>query len=222
MAARVAAIGFAIVLGAVLVVQAAAVPQQIVPADRAQSPSRVLDRSMTCSIPLHAGLREIQVAASSGARDPQNRSLWTHLANVSVQAGGFFSGVGLAGASAGAPEPKEIMWPGMSQGLWVSADCRVTNARIDLTTRGLPQGGIASPIRDAYECVVPRTVLVRVRATFRVPTRLRVRGDALRTGAPVREAAVAVRTTRGKPLVYASASESGRARIFTAPSCLPD
>jgi hypothetical protein len=38
----------------------------------------------------------------------------------------------------------------------------------------------------------------------------------------VREVAVAVRTTRGKPLVYASASEFGRARLFTAASCLPD
>jgi hypothetical protein len=214
--------GLAFVLGIALVVQAAAVALPIVPAERAQAPSRLIDRTMRCSVPLHAGLREIQAAAVSGSRDPQDRSLWTHLANVSVSAGGFFSGVGFAGAAAGAPEPKEIMFPGTSQGLWVSSTCRLTNARVPLSTRGLPQGGVASPIRDAYECVVPRAVLLRVRATFRVPTRLRVRQEALRTQAPVREVAVVVRTTRGKPLVYASASESGRARIFTAPSCLPD
>jgi hypothetical protein len=222
MPARAAVFGVTVVLLIVLAAQAAAVPQPLVPAERSQAPSRLVDRTMTCSVPLHAGLREIQAAATSGSRDPQDRSLWTHLANVSVRAGGFFSGVGLAGAAAGAPEPKEIFFPGTSQGLWVSPSCRLTSARVALSTRGLPQGGLASPIRDAYECVVPRTLLIRVRATFRVPTRLRVRRGSLQTDAPVREVAIAVRTTRGKPLVYASASESGRARIFTAPSCLPD
>jgi hypothetical protein len=222
MTPRASALGVAILFGIVLVVRASAVTHPIVPADRAQRPSRMLDRTMSCSVPLHAGLREIQVAATSGFRDQENRSLWKHLANVHLTAGGNFSGVGLVGAAAGAPEPKDITWPGTSQGLWIRSACRATNARLALTTRGLPQGGVASQIRDAYECVVPRTVLVRVRATFRVATRLRIRGDQLRTGAPVREVAVAVRTTGGKPLVYASASESGRARVFTAPSCLPD
>lgn len=222
MSPRAAVLGAAFVLGITLVVQAVAVPLQIVPAERAQAPSRLVDRTMTCSVPLHAGLREIQAAATSGSRDSQDRSRWTHLANVSLCAGGLFNAVGFAGAAAGAPEPKEVLWPGTSQGLWVSRSCRPTNARVDLSTRGLPQGGLASSIRDAFECVVPRTVLVRVRGTFRVPTRLRVRAEALRTQAPVREVAVAVRTARGKPLVYASASESGRARLFAAGSCLPD
>jgi hypothetical protein len=221
MSARAATFGIALVLGVVLVMQAAAVTHPIVPADRAQRASRSIDRTMTCSVPVHAGLREIQAAAVSGSRDPQNRSLWTHLANVRITLGELF-GDELAGGAAGAPEPKEIMWPGVGQGLWVSPSCRLTNARVALTTRGLPQGGLASPIRDAYECVVPRTVLIRVRAMFRVPTRLRARAGLLRTGAPLREVAIAVRTTAGKPLVYASASESGRARILTAPSCLPD
>jgi hypothetical protein len=222
MTSRVAVLGLALFLGTVLVFQAAAVPKPIVPAERAQAPSRLVDRTMACAVPLHAGLREIKVGATSGSRDPQNRSRWTHLPNVSVTTGGTLGGVGLAGAAAGAPEPKEILFPGTGQGLWTSRSCGLTNARVALSTRGLPQGGLASTLRDAYECVVPRRVLIRVRATFQVPARLRARRSSLGTDAPVREVAIAVRTTAGKPLVYASASESGRARLFTSASCLPD
>jgi hypothetical protein len=107
MTARAAAFGVAFVRGVVLVVQAAAVTHPIVPAERAQAPSRFLDRTMTCSIPPHAGLREVQPSANSGTRDANNRSLWTHLASVQIHAGGFFSDAGLAGAAAAGPEAKE-------------------------------------------------------------------------------------------------------------------
>jgi hypothetical protein len=75
MALRASAVGIAIVVGILLVVQAAAVTHPIVPAERAQAPSRLVDRTMTCSVPLHAGLRKIGASAVSGVRDAQDRSL---------------------------------------------------------------------------------------------------------------------------------------------------
>jgi hypothetical protein len=220
---RRATLGISLVFGVMLVVEAAAVTHPIVPADRAQRAARLIDRTLHCSVPLHAGVRQIRAAATTGTRDQENRSRWKHLANVTVAAGGgVYNSVGLVGGAAGAPEPTDVLFPGAGQGVYIERACRLVSARVPLTTRGLPQGGIASPLRDSYECVAPRTVLVRVRARFSVPTRLRLRGGTLQSGAPVREVVVAVRTTTGKPLVYASASESGKARLFTAGNCFPD
>ena len=218
-----AALGVSAALGVVLALHAAAVTNPIVPADRAQRPARLVDRTMSCTIPVHAGVRQIRAAATSGSRDQANRSLWKHLANVSLAAGGgAYNSAPLVSAAAGAPEPSHVVFPGTTRGVYLRSGCRLAADRVALTTSGLAQGGVASPIRDEYECVASRTVLVRVRARFSVPTRLRLRGKSLQSGAPVREVEVAVRTTSGKPLVYASAGESGRARLFAAATCLPD
>ncbi len=69
---------------------------------------------------------------------------------------------------------------------------------------------------------------MRVRVVFRVPVTLRVQRRfgqqtlTTTTATAAREAQLAVRTVAGKPLAYASASETGKARLFVAPSCVSD
>lgn len=222
---RSIAVGACVLLAIVVVVEAAAVTRQVVPAERSQRATRILDRTMACTMPLHAGLRQVQLAAASGIRDSENRSLWKVLASLRITTGGDpgYIADALLRAGVGAPEPRDMTpFGSVDQGLAVASACRVSSARPALSLRGLPQGGAASQLGDAYECVTTRTTLIRVRTVFRGPTRLRRFGDVLTTSESVREAAVIVHTANGRPLAYASASESGKARLFTANSCLPD
>ena len=100
--------------------------------------------------------------------------------------------------------------------------CKSTSRRVALSSRGL-EGGRASPLGDRFECYPPRTILVRARAVFPSPTRLRRdRSGRLVTSVGLRQASFAATTLSGKPLVYAEASDSGRARLFTARGCVPD
>jgi hypothetical protein len=107
---------------------------------------------------------------------------------------------------------------------WAKACDHRPKRRIPLTIRSL-DGGAADYFGDRLECRrAPRKVFVRVRAVFvRTPTPLRlehVSGYLQATG-PLAEAVFAVRTESGKPLAFARVSASGKARMFTAPSCVP-
>jgi hypothetical protein len=97
------------------------------------------------------------------------------------------------------------------------AACRPARTSVPLSPRGLA-GGAASQLGERFECVVPRRVVVRIRAEFRAPVSLRRGGtaNALRSGR------VAVRSASGKPIVYADVFESGRARLFLAGNCVRD
>lgn len=182
--------------------------------------SRLIDRTFSRSVPIRAGARErLIVSAVSGFRDPDNKPNWKWKPRVSAQAGEFF-GEGYAGFSAGAP-------PTDSRNLTFSATlCRPTSQSIPLATRSL-SGGTASQLQgnlttgsDAYECRVTNRVLIRIRASFRTPVALRVqrlfgrRYWTTTTPAIVRKGELAVAAESGQPLAYASASESGPARLF--------
>jgi hypothetical protein len=212
-------------LGAALAVGAAMFFLQ--PSAGAQSaPSRIVDRAFLCSVPLQAGLRQIEVSAVSGFRDPDNRRRWRH--NAAAAVGKL--GVGDAWVSAG-----DLPGGARDRALGIDAqNCRSTTARAPFSTKGLV-GGVASQLQggqhvgsDAYECQASSRVVIRIRALFRAPTRLEVQRRFGRrilttvTAVVAREAQLAVRTQTGKPIAYASATESGKARLFTAPSCLPD
>lgn len=63
---------------------------------------------------------------------------------------------------------------------------------------------------------------MHVRASFRTPTRLKShRSELLIATGRVQEAQLAANGER-EPLAYGKVSESGKARIFTARSCVPD
>jgi hypothetical protein len=100
--------------------------------------------------------------------------------------------------------------------------CTPSRARVAFTTKGLA-GGEASRLltTDAMKCYAPATVLIRVRASFFEATNL-VRSDdrtALQAIARIRRGQVAVRTPKGKALLYGEVHDSGAAQLFTARSC---
>lgn len=103
--------------------------------------------------------------------------------------------------------------------------CTRTRAPVRLSAGTLKRRA-TGPLEETFDCAAPRRVLVRVRAMFHVPTVLesgRPWGyPALTAEGEVREAALAVRTQAGRPLAFATVSESGNVRLFTARSCVKD
>lgn len=131
-------------------------------------------------------------------------------------------------AGAGALAPRDPAAPPVRRGfrIWskVSKACApASSRRVPLSPRGL-SGGVASQLSDEYECPAPRRVYLRIRGVFRSPASLRLDRRFLyhNTEVPLKEAAIAVRSESGKPLAFVAVSESGKARIFTAPSCAAD
>jgi hypothetical protein len=68
-------------------------------------------------------------------------------------------------------------------------------------------------------CAVRPRVVVRVRAVLARPAVLQSYRKFARTTVPVTEARLVVQTQSGKRLAYGEVFESGKARLFTAPSC---
>jgi hypothetical protein len=97
--------------------------------------------------------------------------------------------------------------------------------RVPFTARGL-RGGSPGPFGQLFDCETPSRVLVRIRAVFRVPTTLETIRPfgypMLAAHGEVGEALPAIRTPTGKPLALATVSESGKARLLTASSCVED
>lgn len=208
--------GAAITFGAALLAGVAFLAEPFTGADRAKS--RIIDRTLLCSTVLFAGVREVHVSAQAGVREFGSTTRWKSLAIASLWTGSGFSGSSIAGATAGAPKPEQ------GSSFWTYRDkCQPLSARIPLAAGPL-SGGPASQFGDQYECAAPRRVLVRIRALFTRPARLRFssrfRSDS--TKVPVKEARIAVRTQTGQPLAYAEVFDSGKARLFTARSCVED
>jgi hypothetical protein len=190
--------------------------------------ARVVDSTFACAVKLRAGARIIEPSAWSGFSDPARKAQWKWLPYADVGGRDLIAYVFMY---AGAPPPvPEIGASSINRWLGVdAASCKPSQARIRLGTVGL-EGGLASQLQysDEYECPSPSSVLVRLRAEFRTPVTLRIqrlyqgRWFTTSTKAPVRQGAFAVATLTGKPLAYATVSESGKARLFTARSCVPD
>jgi hypothetical protein len=185
----------------------------------APAAARIIDRTLSCTVPLQSGARPIKVSAHSGFRDPDRPGEWKWL----------------AAAELGLPP---VVWvyageaPNRASGALALdlARCTRATARVAFSSRGL-NGGVASQLlgTDAYDCRVGSRILVRVRAVFREPTSLATVLRAYRqnyrgtpAGAVMREAQLAARTPGGKPVVYADVVESGRARLFVASGCRDD
>jgi hypothetical protein len=81
---------------------------------------------------------------------------------------------------------------------------------------------VASAFGEDIRCIVPTTVLVRVRATFRDPVEEEPNkaGDFVSALGRIDKGQIAVRTLAGKPIAYADVVDGGRARVFTTKGCL--
>lgn len=194
----------------------------------APTDARILDRTLLCATALTGGLRQIEVRADSGI--PTGAS-WKQLAFATVATGSIGSRVtalenSLAWITAAEPGGGTTMdigfnlaYPHTDGTLALSRrHCRASSAKVALTTEHL-DGARAGIFGDGFDCAAPRRVFVRVRGVFRSPSRVHGDGAFLRTNTPLREARVAVRDTSGRPLAYADVLESGRARLFVAPTC---
>jgi hypothetical protein len=159
-----------------------------------------------------------------GLRDLDDRSKWKHLATVDVRDeyvgfGGVGAGNPVADLAPGVPARRERLW------IDAGRTCREA-ATIPLTKTGLAQVPL-SRLGDSYRCRPGRRVFVRVRGVFRAPTSLRLKRYAgrvtqLAAAGTVQHGFVALRSAAGKPLAYAEVFESGKARLFAAPTCRED
>ena len=186
--------------------------------------SRTFDRTFRCNLPLHyGGVPKLELTVMSGLRSGRT---FERIATATITArtvsplgrradDGYLH---VGGVSAGWP-PKP---PLTSGGIAIGLDrCTATRGRPALIARGL-SGGLADTFGDGYECLPPKTVLLRTRVLFHRPTT--VRTERSRDGsrslialARITRASWVLQTLKGKRIAYADVLESGRARMFTAP-----
>ena len=201
-------------------------------ADAQPEASRVLDRTVLCSTSTSGGLYEVEARAHAGIHETPSR--WKQLPFAVASTGSIGSRLlalsdSLAWITAGSPSAATTidvefrMTEARTAGTLAlnATACKSSSKTIPLSAQGL-RGSAASPFEDEFDCAVPRRVLVRVRATLEAPAELRLSRGFLRTSVPAKEAALAVRTQSGKPLMYATVSQSGMSRLFTGPTCVPD
>lgn len=187
----------------------------------------ILDRTYSCAITLHGGIYQLENRAHPGSRAGRS---WTKLAYAGLRAGVFSGGTGnlLAWISAGRPDKDTTV----DQEFWTfdvktfgtigisGRNCDPTKAAVPLSAAAL-RGGAAAPLGSELKCDVPRRVLVRLRAVLSARGSLHGR-EFESVHVPVQEAKLAVRTLKGKPLSYATVSESGKATLFTAKGCVAE
>ena len=213
----------ALPLGLCAVLLASLLPAML-PLDRANALSEVrktIDETYSCPVGKRAGVRNVEVHAIAGTRSSDDPTKWqTRAATYVIDP--TLPRAGLAWSFAGWPQVWQPAQVPSARAVWVSTSCHLVLADpTPLSTRGLT-GGSASPFGDEYECAVPKRVLIRIRATFRAPTTLRRTALYLEADGIVTRAQIAVRTASGTPVSYATVSESGRARLFVAGTCIPD
>jgi hypothetical protein len=194
------------------------------PATTAAAPAQVTDRTLRCSV-LN---REVEVRAHAGFRDG---GIWQNLAFAIVRTGFVTSRAmvlndALAWVSAGRTAHETNL---ENEGAALSAQyygtlaenrsaCRPVSRRVPLTAKGL-RGGPVGILARQFDCAAPSRVLVRLRAVPLSPAPFFRDGKHLKTRGDLASGSLAVRTMSGRPLAFATVSESGKARLFTARTC---
>jgi hypothetical protein len=169
------------------------------------SGGHVIDGTYTCSVAIQGGIRQLVVGASGLVPTDvvPRRSI------------GASSNWG-EGPLAAATTDSMSLNP---------ARCTASKTRIPFIARGLEGGSVGQEHRS-FECETPARVRVRIRGVFAAPAAFaedRTSGyRQLLASGQVNEAALAVRTLRGKPVAFASLSESGGVRLFVARGCVDD
>jgi hypothetical protein len=177
--------------------------------------TRVVDRTLLCRTGYAGGARLVLINARSAARQG-DRLDWLAQAFVTTPGNPLSkqnSQPTLAGVSAGWPPPPPFTSGGLG---YDNTRCGATRAKVLLSPRGL-SGGVANAFGDELRCLVGKTVVVRLRATFRQPVveEPNKAGDYINALGRVDSGQLAVRTPAGKPVMYADVADGGRARLFT-------
>ena len=178
----------------------------LAPAYAREDASRVIDRTFACETGYLGGVYQATIDSywylpPQGGRRIPSATVDTNLTN------GFLGGIS-------------------SSSVYVNRlYCKVTKTKAPLTTKGL-RGGAFSPLATEFDCFTPRRVLLRVRADFVKPTKLRT---ASPTGYPqlqalgaTKRSELVVATLAGKPIAYASITGAKTARLFTSTDCQED
>ena len=209
-----------VALSALTLAAAAASVHAAVAAEADRSATRVVDRTLDCTTGYSGGARVAYIRAQT-AYGQGARLDW--LAGVYVSTPGNPSPAhpnyrpSLAGVNAGWPAPPRLKSGGLG---FENRLCAASKERIPLARQGLV-GGVASETGDDYTCVVPKRVLIRIRAVFRAPVQLRPASRGRYTSAEGRidHGELVVASVAGKPLVYGDVRDAGRARLFTTGAC---
>lgn len=177
--------------------------------------SRILDRTLLCRTGYSGGARLVLLTARSAARRGDQLE-WLAQAFVTTPGNPLSrqnSQPTLAGVSAGWPPPPPLTSGGLG---YDNGRCGPTRTKVPLSPRGLT-GGVANAYGEDLRCIVGKTVLVRIRATFRQPVveAPSKAGDFINALGRVDTGQIAVRTPVGKPVIYADVADGGRARLFT-------
>ena len=195
--------------------------------------ARVIDRTVVCAAQLNGGIYEAEIRAQSGA--VRKGSRWDKPALALVTTGNTGSAAqaldnAVAWVVAGTPSGEAslvqtlvgITYPVRTWGTLALANrCRVSRARPALSAKGL-QAAFVDPFGTVFDCSTPRRFLIRIRAAQTASSPLRNRRGYLGTTTAVSEGRIAISTPTGKRLSYAEVRSSGTARLFAAPSCVPD
>lgn len=186
----------------------------------APAASRIIDRTFRCTpVALGDGLREIDVvAAPLGATEyVSGPSPSPSPGALGVSSGGFSPTSELVSARAAAWE--RFRNRRVPEGIYVShGRCSSTRDSVRLSPTGLP--GPPVPWWERKSCLVRGRVLVRVRAVLQAPATWQ-RIDATYVGArrSVVEAALAIRSERGKPIAFVELGPAGKTRLWTSSGC---
>ena len=179
---------------------------------------RVVDRTLECATGYHGGARVIflraQAAYGQGDRLDWLAGVYVSTAGQPIPSRPNYR-PSLAGVNAGWPPPPPLTSGGLG---FDTRRCVPSRAKVDLARRGLV-GGAASQLGDDYTCVVPRRIVVRVRATFRQPVDLKTARSLATAEGRIERGEIAITTLAGKPLVYGEVREAGAARLFTTGRC---
>jgi hypothetical protein len=187
----------------------------------AREPSRVVDRTLSCTTGAALGARTVNVSAQAGLR--KNGSFaWLAQAVITTPGDPVARPRNdylptLVGVTAGWPPPPPLP----SGGLGIDARrCGSSKATVPLSRRAL-RGGLASQLGVQLKCYAPERVLIRVESVFRSPVTLTLdrKQGFFSANARIARARIAVRTPEGKPLVYADVVETGKVLLYTARGC---
>ena len=177
--------------------------------------TRVVDRTLLCRVGYSGGARLLLLSAQSAARSGDKLE-WLAHATVSTPGNPLSrqnAEPTLAGVTAGWPPPPPFTSGGLG---YDNTRCGPSRAKVPFSSKGL-MGGVANAFGEDLRCIVGKSVLVRVRASFTEPVveEPNKAGDFVSALGRMTTGQIAVRTLTGRPLVYADVADGGRARLFS-------